>query len=298
MTIDKKKTRSSAYQWILVERCYSSEMMGSFSNDDGIHKKLNPFDYNEDILVLEDQLKERFWEIINEHLTDRQREIVDLLKEGKTQMETATKLGINQSSITKCISGDTLIKFKSGEYRADEIYASLTKGFIFADIPIYCLNEETREIVPTKLLDVVKGEEKEMIRIVSDSGKAVKASRDHKFFTDKGWMRLGDVVEAPGTMLTVWNEGGAVGEFEGIRDWSSVGMEVSYDLSVEGPWHNFFGSSVAIQNSLHGNTEYSNPDKKTSYGGIVRKIRKVVDNDPVVKEILEKISEIRNNSWM
>ena len=105
--MEKRKTRSSAYQWILVEKAFSHDMMESFADDDGMHKKLNPFEYNEDVLLLEDQLKERFWEIIEEHLTERQKEIVNLLKQGKTQQETASLLQINQSSITKSLHGNS-----------------------------------------------------------------------------------------------------------------------------------------------------------------------------------------------
>lgn len=102
----KRPTRSQLYQHLLVEKAFSHEMMETFSNDDSVYKKLNPFDYNEDILILEDQLKERFWKIINEHLTPRQLEIVKLLRDGATQQEAARKLGVNQSSITKSINGN------------------------------------------------------------------------------------------------------------------------------------------------------------------------------------------------
>lgn len=102
----KRPTRSQLYQHLLVEKAFSHEMMETFSNDDSVYKKLNPFDYNEEILILEDQLKERFWKIINEHLTPRQLEIVKLLRDGATQQEAARKLGVNQSSITKSINGN------------------------------------------------------------------------------------------------------------------------------------------------------------------------------------------------
>ena len=147
----KRPTRSAAYQHLLVEKSFNHEMMGSFSVDDGMYKKLNPFEYNESLLILEDQLKERFWEIIEESLTERQLQIINLLKQGKTQSETAKEMGVNQSSVTK---------------------------------------------------------------------------------------------------------------------------------------------------SLHGNTEYSNKDKgKTSYGGICRKLLKIIDKDPIILKIKEQISDIKNNTW-
>lgn len=147
----KRPTRSQLYQYLLVEKVFSHEMMENFPDEDSLYKKLNPYAYNEDILILEDQLKERFWQIIEKHLTKRQLQIVNLLKKGATQSETAKALGVNQSSITK---------------------------------------------------------------------------------------------------------------------------------------------------SVHGNVDYSKASGKASYGGICKKLARVVDNDPIIKEIKEKIAEIRNSSWM
>lgn len=105
--MEKRKTRSSAYQWILLETVCSNDMMEAFGNEDSIYNRLNPFHYNEDLMELEDQLKVEFWRVVNDNLTERQRDVLKLLSEGLTQSEVGSKLGVNQSSITKNLHGNT-----------------------------------------------------------------------------------------------------------------------------------------------------------------------------------------------
>jgi DNA-binding CsgD family transcriptional regulator len=102
----KRKNRSDSYQWILLETTFSHEMLDSFSNEDSIFYKLNPFHYDERLLDLEDQLKKRFWEIVEMMLTSRQQNVIKLSADGYTQMEIAKLLDVNQSSITKSIHGN------------------------------------------------------------------------------------------------------------------------------------------------------------------------------------------------
>lgn len=103
----KIPNRSDNYQAVLIEISFPHELLDIFSDHDSIYKRLNPFAYNDNIAELEEQLKEQLWRIINENLTDRQKEIVKLYASGKTQMEIAKALGVNQSSITKALWGNT-----------------------------------------------------------------------------------------------------------------------------------------------------------------------------------------------
>lgn len=78
----------------------------SFSNDEGIYKRLAPFDYNDQIADLEEQLRKEFWRIV-ETLTPRQKQVLRLYADGYTQMEIAKILNINQSSVVKSTRGNT-----------------------------------------------------------------------------------------------------------------------------------------------------------------------------------------------
>lgn len=113
---NKRKNRSDFYQHLLQEINVSNEMLGSFRNEDSISARLNPFEYNEELLDLEDQLKKEFWRIVDTLLTSRQREVIRLYADGYTQMEIAKKLNVNQSSITKSLNGNVDYKNEKRVY--------------------------------------------------------------------------------------------------------------------------------------------------------------------------------------
>jgi predicted DNA-binding protein YlxM (UPF0122 family) len=102
----KRPNRSDHYQVFFHEFICSSEMMESFCNEDSISARLNPFEYNESLLELEDRLKQEFWRVVDSLLTSRQKEVIHLYADGYTQMEIAKMLKVNQSSITKSINGN------------------------------------------------------------------------------------------------------------------------------------------------------------------------------------------------
>ncbi len=111
--MEKRSNRSDRYQWVLLETVCSNDMMEAFCNDDSISSRLNPFNYNEDLLDLEDQLKVEFWRVVDTLLTSRQREVIRLYADGYTQMEIAKMLNVNQSSITKSLNGN--VDYKNGK---------------------------------------------------------------------------------------------------------------------------------------------------------------------------------------
>lgn len=298
MASDRRKTRSSGYQYILVEKSFSHEMLESFPEDEGMQKKLNPFAYNEEILLLEDQLKERFWELIRDNLTVRQLQIVELLKGGATQSETARQLNVNQSSITKCISKESLIHFSGGEkITISELWEQWKiSSQAVKKLEVLCVNPNTGYITSTTIMEVMRGEPKELIRISLESGASIKASRDHKLLTRVGWKRLEDILSEN---LEVAVENGDRIKFVDFSSWEVMGMEETFDLEVLSVNHNFVGNGFILRNSLNGNTDYSKGNKsKPSYGGICKKLAKIVEKDPIIKDLTAKIAAIRNESWI
>lgn len=111
--MERRKNRSDKYQWVLLETVCSNEMLESFCNEDSISARLNPFEYNENLIELEDQLKKEFWRVVDTLLTPRQREVIRLYADGYTQMEIAKMLNVNQSSITKSLNGN--VDYKNGK---------------------------------------------------------------------------------------------------------------------------------------------------------------------------------------
>lgn len=111
--MERRKNRSDKYQWVLLETVCSNDMLESFCNEDSISARLNPFEYNEDLMELEEQLKKEFWRVVDTLLTPRQREVIRLYADGYTQMEIAKMLNVNQSSITKSLNGN--VDYKNGK---------------------------------------------------------------------------------------------------------------------------------------------------------------------------------------
>lgn len=109
----KRQNRSDRYQWVLLETVCSNDMMEAFCNEDSISARLNPFEYNEELIELEEQLKKEFWRVVDTLLTSRQREVIRLYADGYTQMEIAKMLNVNQSSITKSLNGN--VDYKNGK---------------------------------------------------------------------------------------------------------------------------------------------------------------------------------------
>lgn len=111
--MERRKNRSDAYQWILLETVCSHEMLESFGNEDSISARLNPYAYDENLMELEEKLKKEFWRVVDTLLTPRQREVIRLYADGYTQMEIAKMLNVNQSSITKSLNGN--VDYKNGK---------------------------------------------------------------------------------------------------------------------------------------------------------------------------------------
>jgi DNA-binding CsgD family transcriptional regulator len=63
-------------------------------------------------------------------------------------------------------------------------------------------------------------------------------------------------------------------------------MEIAKMLNV---------NQSSITKSLNGNVDYKNGKK--IYGGARKKIRKIIENDDKIKDILSKMAEAREEKW-
>lgn len=117
MTKERRPHRSDHYQHLILEIPISYEYMTSFVDNKIVH--------SERYLELQDQLKVAYWELLDRIATPRQIEVSKLLADGYTQKEIAKILNINQSSIVKCISGNT--EYKKGHDGPTKKYGGLKK---------------------------------------------------------------------------------------------------------------------------------------------------------------------------
>lgn len=51
----------------------------------------------------------------------------------------------------------------------------------------------------------------------------------------------------------------------------------------------------SITKSIHGNVDYKRPNNKKSYGGSLRRIKRLVEKDEKIQDILEKIQKIQQD---
>ncbi len=116
----KYETRSAKYQHLFLESIVPNEMMEAFGNEDSIYGRLNPYQYDERLLDLEEELKKEFWRIVETELTPRQREIIELYAQGLTQQEIAKKLNLNQSTCQKSIFGAAFRKTSKNTAKIDK----------------------------------------------------------------------------------------------------------------------------------------------------------------------------------
>jgi DNA-binding CsgD family transcriptional regulator len=113
--MQRRDNRSSRYQYLFLESSCPTEILETFSAEDSIYKRLDPFDYNDRVLDLEEELRVEFWRLVNSSLTERQRSVIELYVKGLTQCEIARCLDVNQSSITKSLNGNVDYKNSDGK---------------------------------------------------------------------------------------------------------------------------------------------------------------------------------------
>lgn len=102
-----RRPRSEKYQHLYCEFSCIDSALNAFMNNDSMSSYLNPFKYNEEILILQDKIKEELLRILKYKLTKRQGQVIALLLKGNTQSEVALILNINQSSVAKCFKGNS-----------------------------------------------------------------------------------------------------------------------------------------------------------------------------------------------
>lgn len=149
------------------------------------------------------------------------------------------------------------------------------------------MNEDTGVIQHTRVVNVYKNGVKPVFRMVLDDGKGIECTSDHQFLFSDGWKTLKQatglrLVHAKAAWLqkstcvyvnglTVeqsapdqdrtrqkrprvpWNKL-TVGKLVQIREFHYVGEKETYDVEVEGPYHNFVANGIVTHNSVN---EYS-----------------------------------------
>ncbi|MGC1380009.1 MAG: FAD-dependent thymidylate synthase [Candidatus Baltobacteraceae bacterium] len=162
-------------------------------------------------------------------------------------------------------------------------------------------NEETGEIYHTRVRDVTHSGLKPVFRVALTNGQTIAASKGHLFLTTEGWQRLEDAVGLclsreklvnwarraefavngiaahtdpawlPGVrdarFSTAYGAGRAEGttvvrHFVPVASIEYLGEKETYDLEVEGPYHNFVADGFIVHNSRNSASSRAIPTSK------------------------------------
>ena len=167
---------------------------------------------------------------------------------------------------TQCLDGSTLIHFESPKSRSNR--RSVFKQPIselwrkwqptirkerqdrqtnpywprsqVAKMLLRSVDESTGEVIHSSVTDVIRGDFREMIEITSASGKKLIATKQHRMFTENGWMTLSEAIST-GSMLAV----------ERVRRNKVDRWDIEVDLSSE-KWLPVVGSDGEYKVSTAG----------------------------------------------
>jgi len=141
-----------------------------------------------------------------------------------------------------CLSGDSiLVDAKSGKrYRIEE----LANNKSLLPIEIKSMDKDLK----VKNFDITNAffsGEKITYKLITKSGKTIRATANHKFYKVDGWTRLdklevGDKIATPDRVDIYWDEITSIEKHE---------KEKTYDLTVD-TVHNFVANDIIVHNSI------------------------------------------------
>ena len=189
-----------------------------------------------------------------------------------------------------CLTGDTVVTFDDREMSLRELWSAWTADWrAVAALPLRVLEEERHIFLRGRVSRVVDSGFKPVYEVVLADGKRLKATGTHRLLTTEGWKTLRDAVDLEGegnqarakaapcllvdATASSPRPSGFFRDFSEIREQSAqqssvatlvretipvrvigvefVGIEQTYDLCVEGPWHNFVANGIVVHNSFN-----------------------------------------------
>ena len=178
-----------------------------------------------------------------------------------------------------CLTGDAQVAFEDGSTRTmEELWSAWAEGgrAAVSGLPLRVLDEATGSFGAGSIAEVFDKGVQPVYRLKLTDGTELQLTENHKVLTDQGWLTLGTrLAEArplvdPSQHVTVdyqigtqpWKvvSGSRVGTIERvfvqaipvqIAEISYVGLKKTYDLAVEGPWHNFVANGIVVHNSFN-----------------------------------------------
>jgi thymidylate synthase ThyX len=181
-----------------------------------------------------------------------------------------------------CLTGDTEVTFvdSNGHVHMRKTIEELWTMWHVGEhdvrgLRVRTLDEETNEFGISGICDVLDKGVQPVYRLTLADGKAISLTENHRLLTDSGWKRMRDAVGLEGDgetasttnpcRLTVNGVPSVIREIEApvrkgdrlsghsveVVGVEYIGLRQTYDLSIEGPWHNFVANGIVVHNSFN-----------------------------------------------
>ena len=174
----------------------------------------------------------------------------------------------------QCLSGDTEVTFvtasgSSEKVKISELYNLWATGVrAIRGRNLRVLNESSGVFDIGRVQDVMCSGQQPVYRLTLADGKTLGCTTNHRLYTSQGWQRMGtalglvvddnhkvlDIVKACELMTDREDFPGrprvSVAHPVKVVSVEYLGIQTTYDLEVEGAWHNFVANGVVVHNSF------------------------------------------------
>lgn len=182
-------------------------------------------------------------------------------------------------------------------------------------------DEITGEMKSTTIKDIWQSGTKDVFEVTLTDGSSIKTSKDHRYLTIDGWKTLKEASGLHTDSRRVWrwdkrttpmfatNNGVQhmryVCKYLGVQDIRYIGREMTYDLHVNGPFHNFVCNGFIVHNSVNCvSRRYTDIPEDMGYIPELRvqsetnhQGSEVGDNDKKTREIYDNMYEHASKTY-
>jgi thymidylate synthase ThyX len=188
----------------------------------------------------------------------------------------------HRAGFAYCLTGDTLIyseKIVNGKRdgaqkrRLDDLYAMTRTSHGRSRIKLLrlrCLDEQTGTFTKGKVKTIVCSGVKPVFTVTLADGKTITATKEHRFLTKEGWLALDEIVgglSVSSSGLAIYQKVDAQIMVNGqpmyklerkpwlipkpvkITSIIYAGEQMTYDIEMEEPYHNFVANGIITHNS-------------------------------------------------
>lgn len=141
---------------------------------------------------------------------------------------------------TACLHKDSMIWFDDKKISIEDVFNHGPRN------NIRVLNEVTNEFYLSSIADIWKSGVKPVYRVSLDNGYFLDMTMDHKCYTTSGWLTLKEICSSSNVRLAIDH----TEKWKNISNIEYIGHHMTYDLSVEGQFHNFVSNGFVVHNSV------------------------------------------------